>query len=406
MSTQNPHLARTYIQDEDILDIMDDQPEGEAPEGELLAPTLSQSRQRNLACAPMYAAISQTESRSSIPALRGSEIHAFMAEYLNHCVEKKLRSDWEFFDAEVSARSWTTDDAVEIILPNLRDTLIDPDEVLHIEKRLYLGRNFEPLNGPDGAHYDGKPDLVLIRGTRAIIPDWKSQFKIEAATTFQGKFYSLLILAHYDFVTEVEFELHFVRYGAVRSVIYQRDQLPNLKRAAESARKRQLEIEAIIQGGIRGSALQATPGPHCIYCPLLHSGCPIQGNEYATTPEDALRNIVWAQQFLDQNKRILVPAIVKDGFVQIRDNNGDMREAKYIERNKSAYYLGPTAQVVAEYIKATGDDISGKLKIGATELNSLAKAQKRKALADGLATVKVVTKETVLSITGVEEDRD
>lgn len=414
MSTQQPNLDPLCIQDEDILGLMGDQSEDRAPEGDLVVPPLSQSKQGLLACNHLYAS-NKEGSRDSVPSIRGREVHDFMASYVRHLAETKRATDFDWFDAEAATSAFIDTDAHEIILPNLRETVIDPDEVLHIEDRLYLDENFNPMPGlssgmtPDeaaraGVHYDGKPDLVFLRGARSIVKDYKTQFKITNALTYQGKQYAALILLHYSFVQEVEFELHFVRYGAVRSVIYTREQLPMLKQAMASARKKQLDLEAILQAGVSGSALAAMPGPHCVYCPKLHSGCPIQANEFAQTPEEALVNIVWAQQFLGRNKAVLVPAINLRGFVQIEDGNGNKREARYAQRNKSAYFLEATIPVIKDYIVESGEDISGKLKIGATELNSLAKAQKRAGLRKSLDAVKVVTKETVLRISGLEDE--
>jgi hypothetical protein len=99
----------------------------------------------------------------------------------------------------------------------------------------------------------------------------------------------------------VKFVLEFVRYGASRSVEYTRRDLPRLKEIAQQARKRQRELHTIALAS--SSEIQATPGRHCSWCPLLLKGCPLEGtNPYAIrTPEELLGHLLWLRQVEKRN---------------------------------------------------------------------------------------------------------
>src|SRR5882672_7054685 len=219
------------------------------------APTLSQSRQHLLACPPLYRA-SVIEGRAKADnqyAARGREIHEVLHEYVTHLVEAEQPYDLAFYDELLAGV--LLGDAYEILEAMRATVSIDPEQVLCAERRFYLDDKFKPiteeLDAEARAAYDGKPDLVLLLDeTTAKIPDYKSQFQITDADTFQGRQYATLIFCHYPFVETVIFELQFVRYGGtVRQAQYTRDQLPTLQKTLRRERLRQLHLHEIGDAG-------------------------------------------------------------------------------------------------------------------------------------------------------------
>lgn len=381
-------------------------------------PPLSQSRQQLMACSYLYMKriIAGVSEADNIYALRGREVHNFLAGYVNHLVETRQRQDIARFNLMLDG-AWLTGDAIDI-LAAMRDSFeIDPEQVLCCEKRFYLTADFTPMDAEgvefaeqwhrEGPAYEGKPDLVLIDGTDARIPDYKSQFQIVDADTFQGRLYSLLVMLHYPFVQKVTFELQFVRYGrASRSVTYTRTDIPHLKGLVSRERDRQMALHQ------SQAPLSAMPGDHCAFCPLLHSSCPIkETNVYAEqSPEDRLRFEIWAKQALKRNELVLRAHVNANGSVKVQDDNGNQYTRAFQLKKRDTFPVIATMQEITNWIHGGGDDFttfadgSERLRIGATELKPMLKAKKRAPLAAALEKVKQSEEYTQFSLTGVDAD--
>lgn len=383
-------------------------------------PPLSQSRQTLMACSYLYmkriiSGLSEADNKYS---LRGREVHDFLAEYVTHLVDTRQRQDIGHFNMMLDG-SGLTADAIDI-LAAMRDGFeVDPDQVLCCEKRLYLDAEFNPVildddvqakDVPEHIHYEGKPDLVLLlNGSEARIPDYKSQFQIVDADTFQGRLYSLLVMLHYPFVEKVTFELQFVRYGrASRSVTYTRSDIPHLKGLVSRERDRQL----VLHQAASPETLSAMPGPHCAFCPLLHTTCPIkETNVHAEqSPEDRLRFEIWAKEALKVNEQVLKAHVNVHGAVRVQDDNSNLYIREFQLKERTFYPALATLQQVTDWIKQGGDDFtvkqdgSERLRIGATELKPMLKAKKRAPLAEKINGVKQVEQYTQFSLAGVDAD--
>lgn len=350
-------------------------------------PTLSQSRQHLLACPHLYR-VSVIEGRAEADnqyAARGREIHDVLYEYVIHLVETEQQSDLDRFDELLA--SAMSGDAHDILEAMRGQIAIDPEQVLCAERRFYLDDQFEPitedLDAEARAAYDGKPDLVLlIDETTAKIPDYKSHWQITDADTFQGRQYATLIFCHFPFVETVIFELQFVRYGGtVRQAQYTRDQLPMLKKTLERERKRQLFLHSLGENDI---GLQAMPGDHCAYCPLLHSGCPVaEVNPMVNqSPEDRLRFELWATAALRVNTAALQAHVNASGPVTIEDGNGQRYTRHFRLKDRVTFPLMPVVKAIEEWLAQHPDDTSWvhKLAIRATKLKGYLKTKKRAAL--------------------------
>lgn len=403
---------------------------------------LSQSRFEQMACAYLYwqKQIIGTEEPPSPYALRGTEVHAALAAYITHLKDNRLQSDYSFFDTLVEQGATT--DAVEILQNLKEDLLLDPDRVLGVEMYLALDEDFEPHRHDidcydaegkltcEAVHYEGTLDYVQIEDDDTIeIWDHKTMFATFAADTYQSKHYPLLIFMHYPAVKTVRFHLKFVRFDATRSVEYTRDDIPALVAKAQTARRRQLALHraaeedqqfvtfaedafSIIPKGMEelreeSTGLKATPGPHCMYCPLLLTGCPIKAiNPYKNiSAEDRIRFEIWSSAASAVNRRYLRDQIKASGPVQISDGNGNLYEAGMKKIERTTYPLLTTLPLVQEYDAQEMKPkfrIEDKLVIGASKLKEAAKAKRRASFREKLKTVAVRTIYAVLKISGID----
>ncbi|HEV7674344.1 MAG TPA: PD-(D/E)XK nuclease family protein [Candidatus Angelobacter sp.] len=370
-----------------------------------IAPPLSQSRLNLMGCPHLYQkrVIEGLQESDNPFAIRGREFHDVRADYVVHLVATRQRKDPAKLD-ELLNDNAISEDAYQL-LTNSRDEFeIDPESVLHIEQRLYLGDDFEPVEIPKFAAYEGKPDLVLINGAEARIPDYKTTFQIFDADTPQGRLYSLLVMIHYPFVERVVFELHFVRYGsAKRKAEYTRDQISHLKGRVARDRDRQLALHALTE---RGEVAPAIPGEACIYCPLLMTTCPNREiNDYAvSTPEDLLKEEVFLKARIKRVSGLLKTHVSVEGPVSYSDANGHTYSREFELKERTTFPLIPVLETLIAWTKRTGEDITAKLKIGATELKPLLKAKKRAELATEVEGVKIVEQYTQFSLKGSEDD--
>lgn len=400
-----------------------------------IIPPLSQSKQSLMACGYLYferiiAGVSEADNKF---ALRGREVHQFLADYVNHLVASRQRQSIAHFNLMLDS-SRLSPDAIDI-LSALRDNFeIDPEQVLCCEQRLYLDAELNPLPSEEidafaepgdwqsvgnmarklRVAYEGKPDLVLIHGNEAKIPDYKSQYQIvDAEDSFQGKFYSLLVMLHYEFVEKVTFELQFVRYGSARrSVTYTRGDIPHMKGLVARERDRQIQLHA--QAQTSAASFEAMPGDHCAYCPLLHSTCPIkEQNVHAQeSPADWLRFELWAKQAIKINEQRLRAHVNANGPVKVKDDNGNCYSREFELKERTTFPLLATLNEITDWIKQGGDDFTRKpdgserLRIGATELKPMLNAKKRAPLAENVGRIRETEAYTQFSLKGSDEQED
>lgn len=358
-------------------------------------------------------------------AIRGREFHDIRADYVAHLVATRQRKDPAKLDALLNDNA-VSEDAFQLLQASRDDFEIDPESVLNIEQRLYLNDDFGPMsqeevdsiagfeerNGPSGrgAAYAGKPDLVLLDGVGAIIPDYKTTFNMYDADTPQGRLYALLVMLHYGFVERVVFELHFVRYGnSKRTAEYTRSQISHLKGRVARDRDRQLSIHAMAD---QGEIAPAIPGEACANCPLLLTSCPERAkNDRAQwTPEDLLQEEVFLRARAKRVESLLKEHVAFHGPVKYKDANGRTYAREFQLKERTFFPALATLQAVTTWIKQGGDDFTAKadgserLRIGATELKPILKAKKRAPLAESIEGVKIVEKYTQFTLTGVDEE--
>lgn len=386
-------------------------------------PPLSQSRQALMACPKLYVSriVEESQEPDNPYAVRGQDIHTAIAAYVRHLVETRQTSDYAHFEKLLQQGYMT--EAVEILATLKESFMLDPDKVLGVEMKLALNGDFEPIilqqedeiildlgrPGeilPPVPEFEGTLDYVQFTdATTAEIWDWKSFWAVIDADTFQSKLYPLLLFCHYPHIQTVHFHLKFVRYGVARSVTFTREDIPHLQGLVHRERDRQV---AMHKDALEGTVLNAMPGQHCGYCPKLFTGCPIREmNPYTNqSAEDRLRFHVWAAQVTKKNREILVHLLNVQGPLEVTDGNDERYRAEFKVKHRTRYALDKTLEVLDTWKTASGEDLSDRLTVGATDLNKYAKAKKREPLAAQLAEIKEVTDYTEFHISGVDEDDD
>lgn len=368
-------------------------------------PVLSKSRQKDLACESLYVAkhISQSEEMPSAAAARGTEIHEAISSYVQHLVKTYQRTDYDFMRTVAQSVS---PEAKEIIEGFIENFVFEPERVLFVERRLALDQHFQPVPPQSAdAEYAGTLDLVTMTSEdEARIDDWKSQFAIADAESFEAKFYALLMFCINPGLERVTFVLNFVRYGsACRTAEFKRSDVPTLKQIAEKQRERQRELHERISSGEEATA---APGRHCVWCPLLLESCPLaKVNPYAKlTPERRLMQAVWLKKALASTTEILRDHVIESGPIECRDDNGGLLRAEFRPKLIHSYPLTTTNKIIAQWNEEHGDgEFVSKLTVGG--LSSPLKAKKRAELAAQLGNICQERAQTDFKI-GTSEDEE
>ena len=334
----------------------------------------------------------------------GQESHHLISDYINHLVDTRQPTDYDFFDALTSGAQPELLDGLDRVRENL---VIDPEKVFGTEQYIGLDKDFALVimervehghrtGGDPRIEYEGTLDLVLLHSeTEAEIPDWKNHFYIAAPESFQSKLYPLLLFCAMPSLQMVHFRLEYLRWGVSRVVTFTRDDVPRLKRMAAAARRRQRKLIELEKEP------KATPHKGCIYCPLLLNGCPIdKANPYGKlTPKDRLRLQMYLEAAIKVNQTILKEWAEKES-ISAQDDNGATYTTGFASRKRTRYALNTVLPIVDAWDRDHPDDpLRPHLAVGASELNELAKARKKRPeLADTLSSVAEVIPYTEFQI--------
>ena len=365
-------------------------------------PSLSQSRQGDMACETLYVHkhVQRAKLTESEAAARGIEIHQLLATYINRLVRTRRSTDLELFDQLMNRVGAEVREGLERFREN---HAFDPERVLATELHIVLDQDFHVVEGSVEAQrtpeYEGTLDLVILQSvTEAEIVDWKSYYQIIDADTFQSKFYPLLLMCLNPSLERVKFVLEFVRYGASRRVEYTRRDLPWLKELAQRERTRQRKLHELAASD--ESDVKVSPGRHCTWCPLLLNGCPVaQMNPYSQmTAEQRLRFALWLQEAEKQNTKVLKDLMVEHGPIHYRDGNEGEYLADFVPVEKKFYAYRDAVSILDEWFKTHPEERGLRDKLTISGLSSAIRAEKRADLAQRLARVVDLHVETELRI--------
>lgn len=300
-------------------------------------PPLHQSTEIVMSCERFYveSVIRRRRGPASLESARGSQVHRTHAAYQSHCGRKQVSMDLDAFDQLAKGAG----PLAAKILSGVRDNYqVDFAHLFATEVGMSLDENFQPtdVRGPlEGlcadsempVAYSGTPDSLYPYQDEEwiLIPDWKSHPRpFEPNDTLQAKMYSLFAFMHFPWAKKILFRLVFVRYKkAIREVEFRRADVPSLIEAVHAARERQKMIHVKYAAG---KEMEAIPGPHCQYCPLLTDRtCPIAEFNPAMqlSNEDRLHFHVWYGQFSAANTKVLSAYVQATGRnVIFKDGNG------------------------------------------------------------------------------------
>jgi hypothetical protein len=368
---------------------------------------LSQSGHEQMGCGYGYRAVHvhrRSRAGNQWSAL-GREAHHIISSYVEHLVATRRSTDYEFFDSLLDGVSLENIEGLERVGETV---VIEPEKVFGTEQYIALDEGFALLvmERVDGDHrtggdppivYEGTVDMVLLHSpTEAEIPDWKNHFLIATRDTFQARFYPLLLFCALPSLETIHFRLEYLRWGANRAFTYTRSDLPRLKRMARMVRRRQRKLLQLMKEP------KATPHKGCIYCPLLLDGCPMdRANPYAKlSAAQRLRLQIYLDAARDTNLALL-KEWAEGTPVSVQDENGVTYTGSFIPKSRTNYSLDSTLPIVDAWDRDHPDDqLRTHLSIGASGLNSLAKAKKKRPkLAETLSSVATLTPYSEFQIT-------
>ena len=318
-------------------------------------PPLHQSTEQMTACPLFYieAVIKGRKKPGGIESARGRQVHKVGSDYASWCAHKGVSMDLEAFDEFAKG----VGPAASKILVGMRESYnVDNQHLLATEVEMSLDENFQPTetspvievtSGDSGLppHYQGILDTIFLfrEEAKAQSDDMKTHPRpyepSDPDKALQGKMYALFLFQHFPWIMEVKFRLVFVRFrNLTREVIYTREHVPALIESVKAARERQKMIHSNYENGIE---MEATPGDHCFYCPLLSDrSCPIgQLNEnMQLTPEDWARWDIWNTNFSKVNKKRMKAWV-----------DGNKRNIVIHDYNGKAYSYGPQESTAKIY---------------------------------------------------------
>lgn len=350
-----------------------------------------------MACEELYAtvAIENVVMPSNLGSDRGTQVHDVMAQYIRHCVARRIPSDWAALDRFALDKNAQA----RQILQGLRsEYVVNWAGSRGAELTLSLDSQFQPVVlGAVEAYSELRMQVTLDHLITADgigeIEDFKTHPAPFEADTIQSKLYPLVAFQHYADLEEITFKLIFVRYRkCARTVHYTRQDVPELIDYVQGFLERQMDIH---RREARESSthrlLNVIPGPHCQYCPhLVQNSCPIGDfNEHVThRPEEWLKFVIWSRQVQSRAKEVLKAYVgAHEKGVTVTDGNGETSEFNAWPSVSLEYPLRPTYEKLEEWRKATGEDLRPKLTVGATQLRAILKSRRRADLADELANV-------------------
>lgn len=376
-------------------------------------PPLSQSLVELGSCPESYLYWREGNKQAdSIQSERGTEVHHVAAEYTRHCVKHRVPVDFAYFD-KLSAAAGPV---AGPILDNLRDTfVVDFERVLACEVRLRLDTDLNPTShelawirpineaglidciedevfpgitySGNAAAHAGTLDVILVNEdlTEGFIDDYKSHPRPFEPDTYQSELYPFMAFKHIPSLQKVTFTLIFVRYGfnVRRSVVWTREDMPEMATHIKRARERQLALEAAGEG-------PALPGSHCQYCPKITKPtlCSIaEFNPQINTPMDErLRFVIWAAEQAKVSKTVLKDYVDARGKpITCFDANGRATEFGIQDTEETIYPLDKTSFTLLDrHMSVSPKDSfeTMKLRISSTSIKPKLKAKFRAGLAE------------------------
>lgn len=322
---------------------------------------LRQSTHSVMRCPTSYAAQFHEGKRmpDSLQSDRGTEVHAIMAKYIEHCGSQQVSADWDYFDSLTVAAG----EEAGSILERQRDAfLVDWKHIFETELRLALDEELNPVaEGDDTPHaHEGTLDaLYFYDDDSALVDDMKSHFQPFDPETYQAMLYPFMVMKHFPSVRRVHFRLNFVRFeNMTREVTWTREDMPRMERKIRQARGLQQKIELQI---LNNEPLQAFAHTGCHYCPLSANltDCPISefNPEINRSMESRANFDRWWTVLAIDNRKVLKDYVQATGNpINIVDGTGESWQYGAIPTAKKRYPLTENLiHALLDNCQATGE---------------------------------------------------
>lgn len=395
---------------------------------------LSKSQMKALGCPTHYAHYYLTKDsplrqvRSAL-AQAGTDFHNYRQAYVEHLINLGANQDSAFALAWLQENAVCEDARTQILLDAPRwkirvDQVYGAEVFLSVDRRL-VALECEPGKGGAGrlskhpeAQYCGSIDLIELDGQVCRVHDFKTGWSTSSVSDDEPPLYAALAFAHFPQVELVQFVWEFTRVGQFKLIEYRREDLSWIlpKLEAAQALKRELAIAFAA-----GEDLDVDPTAGM--CPYCEIACPLRREVVAgdvmlpplQTREDAER----AAKLLYVGE--LLVAAARQRLNAYLDEHGPLQfgrnfVAEVAVSASSSYPLLETLAVLG--IELAGPDGKrptkspefdvplDKLTIGASALNSYAKAKARRGLKDLLQAYAVQTPKSSVKVRRLGEQED
>ena len=203
----------------------------------------------------------------------GIAIHDLLEDYAKHCIKHQIATDYEYFH-RVKFIHFTKIEPHQFADANqIADSIVDSynwaphlnHDVIYIEKRFALDKDFNPVDEADDSYVSGAIDFGYADNYEGYLTDYKTVRSVYTKSfikeSLQRKMYSFFFLKHHPHLDRAGFIFDFVRYGFKTPPTFMyREDMPEVE---DQIRAEVESLNAVL-------ALEEPPepcaGPHCVLC--------------------------------------------------------------------------------------------------------------------------------------------
>lgn len=338
--------------------------------------------------------------------ITGSDLHEFLASYINHCIKEGVQTDLEYLDRYAFPDRGTLNRDIQAIAHTVKDTFTVPREALTgpamVEKKLAFNRFWNPVEWDDPqAFFRGIIDLFHIEGALGVVTDHKSNRQIMSKKDVEGDL-QLMIYAYLVFLLHPEIDealprLNFLRYGCAMvsgAVLTRADvsHVPDL-----IARK-----AAIIEAEKDFPPKQNSFCEWCGYrshCPLMEKALTVR-EFHVDTVADATRAaqaVQMAELAIKDLKERLKGWVESHGAIRVDD-----RELGFVKQVKRQFEAEEVVNKLLSY-GVSRDEVWNELSLTQTAIKRLLKGLENKERLSDIMAMAVEIPETRFKWTKVQE---
>lgn len=283
-------------------------------------------------------------------AVRGRDLHAMHAEYVEHLATTKQDADFEAAE-RISNRPSLPTDAAALFRRWYPGKTFEPGTIFGAEVAVKLAEDLRPIYAGIDSNaapfrYAGTLDRLELRGKVADITDLKSHWAVFEPDTIQAVFYAWLVAHAFPGLEQVNFHLDFVRYGITKT----REFL--VSTIDEVFAKEVQPWIVMIETAVTADEWPALPNSKCSVCTLT---CPLVESGIARKAIGQIGTLGEAREMASELYALQAAATRLTGHLRayVASNGpiavGDGRELSFRKRTSSSYKPRAMAAVNAKY---------------------------------------------------------